>query len=641
MQVLGVKNLLKQVNPAELLLAVTVAMTLSSSFLGSLLVCAILVIGTVISRGLVNALECLYISIVLVAITLLIVSSTGFSYGFNGSEIGSVVLMVWTALIIYERWNAPTIENQYQIRGIPTLATTSTVVGLSLLSLLWSRKTTPLTALTHLFPEDNAGWLSVARMSVNGNASAADFIGGGNSPIVGVLSSLLNVVTNLDIKSNISTSFEAMILIQNSYIITILFSSYLAGKIVLETQIQAVGFSWSRILLPSCSSVFTFSLLSVAFIEFGHLSFVLSSMFGLMFISSQTKQGVVLGDGQHSKLDFLRLLGFGLAWWPMIPVVCAIYLYFTFKKLETNRNKVFSFHQNLNDVSLLLIVITSSYFAYRSVFKSGFSFTWPTQSDGGVFFINGQLTIGLTILIFLGLITANNHRFRFPISKLGRAFFISIIVFWGILRLTNDLDVGYQTYGSRKTLFLLFVLTVPVFFHFIAQLIYRTTSLLESVILCVGILMMVLSSTTGFQYFKEPSIGNSNSSYSVFLTEALRRYPNSLILCVNADPMQSDSGYYCNRMSAALTVGDNPLSFNWGQAMLNPDRTPFGSVIPLSETFGEKAKVEFKEIQNSGTQDVKIMIFPPLTENVDDFIWDDGRWWLNEIEWPDYLVEAN
>ena len=71
--------------------------------------------------------------------------------------------------------------------------------------------------------------------------------------------------------------------------------------------------------------------------------------------------------------------------------------------------------------------------------------------------------------------------------------------------------------------------------------------------------------------------------------------------------------------------------------MLTPDKTPNGNVIPLSETYGERAKVAFNEDLNSGLKNIRIMVFPPIKGNLDDFIWDEGRWWLNDIEWTNYL----
>ena len=467
-----------------------------------------------------------------------------------------------------------------------------------------------------------------------------EFLGGGNSPIVGVLSSVLSLITKNANDLLFTPSFKTLLIVQNSYIITIFYSSYLSGKIVSRVQYRSGKFTWPQLILPSCSSVFTFGLLSAAFIEYGHLSFILSVMFGLSFIYSQTNQEDLAVKNSISNLDYLRILGFGLAWWPMLPISCSMIICLFYWNYKESRDKSIKSLQRFIAIPIVTFALVAAYFAYRSVFKTGFSFSWPTQSDGGVLPLNGQLVILLIILIFLTLISPLNKNFSFPISRFGRLFFIMVIVFFGFLRITNEINVGYQSYGSRKTLFLLFVLTVPLFFYFFEQSIKRVTAPLESFIICLGALLIMLSSTIGFRYFKEPSTGNSSTGYAEYLTNALDRNPSALILCVNSDPLQADLGYYCNRMASALTFGDSSLSFNWGQAMLNPDKTPFGNVIPLSETFGERAKVGFVEMQNTGTQDVKILIFPPLPENVADFLWDEGRWWLNEIDWSDYLANT-
>jgi hypothetical protein len=559
----------------------------------------------------------------------------------SGTQVGVAVLAIWATFVLCDRQKDPVNLRRMRIADARSITTASTVFGLTVLTLLWSVKTNPLSALTHLFPEDNAGWLIVATASVGKGVTAEGFVGGGNSPIVGVLSSVLSLITKYENDLKFTSSFKSLLIVQNAYIITILYSSYLSGKIASRVIARSEKFAWWQAILPSCSSVFTFSLLSAAFIEYGHLSFILSAMFGLTFIYSQTKWDGLPGKSSGSKRDYLRLLGFGLAWWPMLPISCLMILCLFFWNIKENRDKPIKPLQRFSEMLAILLTLISAYFAYRSVFKTGFSFAWPTQSDGGVLPLNGLLVIVLTILIFSSLISPRNQRFKFPISRFGRLFFLIVIVFYGFLRITNEFNVGYQSYGSRKTLFLLLVLTVPVFFFFLAQIIDHVTAPLEYLIICLGVLLIMLSSTTGFRYFKEPSTGNSTTGYAEYLTDALEHNPNSLILCVNSDPLQADLGYYCNRMASALTIGDSSLSFNWGQAMLNPDKTPYGNVIQLSETYGERAKVAFNhELNSEFSESLKILIFPPIQGDLTDFVWDEGRWWLNDIEWTNYLADT-
>ena len=536
----------RTLNPLEILLVGVLSIILSPSFVGRFLVFFSIMIAFFALNTLIDILEYFFLSIVVVTLGLLIVSAIDLPYKLRGAQIGIAVLTICAMFVFYVFKKNPASMRQLHIADAQSITTASTVFGLTVLTLLWSIKTNPLTALTHLFPEDNAGWLIVARTSVDKDAAVGEFLGGGNSPIVGVLSSVLSLITKNANDLQFTPSFKTLLIVQNSYIITIFYSSYLSGKIVSRVQSRSGKFTWPQLILPSCSSVFTFGLLSAAFIEYGHLSFILSVMFGLSFIYSQTNQEDPAVKNSISNLDYLRILGFGLAWWPMLPISCSMIICLFYWNYKESRDKSIKSLQRFIAIPIVSFALVAAYFAYRSVFKTGFSFSWPTQSDGGVLPLNGQLVILLIILIFLTLISPLNKNFSFPISRFGRLFFIMVIIFFGFLRITNEINVGYQSYGSRKTLFLLFVLTVPLFFYFIEQSIKQVTAPLESFIICLGALLIMLSSTIGFRYFKEPSTGNSETGYAEYLTNALDRNPSSLILCVNSDPLQTDLGYYCN-----------------------------------------------------------------------------------------------
>jgi hypothetical protein len=119
---------------------------------------------------------------------------------------------------------------------------------------------------------------------------------------------------------------------------------------------------------------------------------------------------------------------------------------------------------------------------------------------------------------------------------------------------------------------------------------------------------------------------------------ALDQNPDSIVLCLHTDEANRIGAYVCSRFAQGLSRSESVFTNNWLNAIVYPDRSPNGILIPEEQTSGGRALIELRKILVNQERDVSIVVTPDTQFDPSSHDWDDNFWWLRDVPWEQLTI---
>ena len=494
-------------------------------------------------------------------------------------------------------------------------------------------------------PEDNASWIGPARALVDQNLQVTNFLNAGGGLTIGSVITFMSFLSG-SAYSHASENAVAITLqtVRNTYAFFILSGAIASGFVTQRLRrTRNPDVPRSAGVAASFAVLAEFSFLGWIFISFGHLSFVVAAVFGIIFLNtviSETKPNFA-EDVFRVSLAIFLVFGMGTSWTPYFPVTAATFaiMIYWFYKQRSRTGRPFI------KISIGLAILAA--FLLRNPFIGILYNVGALRSRLGITGTVAMLSEVVVAAVFLILALAiflevfHSQLPKIAGHQIGELFLAISSLFVMVLWVATSYFYGEQRYGSWKAAALLAAFTIPISFSMIS-LAFKHEARLTELLFSLALFFCTISFTAGWMSFYGPT-RVSASTWVTDLATLLKERPNVQILCLNPDPERWQDGYVCTRLAGSLTdyVGTASRTWSglpgaWGQALIYRDRTPGGIMVPEANTFGGSALAEIKKrLSNGETDNLVLLTTSGKLVDPQNVVWDEGRWWLNDIPWKE------
>jgi len=431
----------------------------------------------------------------------------------------------------------------------------------------------PLSYLSLLSYEDNAGWIATAS-SFSRNHVGAYSDGAGGFVLDPLMASLHFV---MGVGQDSSAASFAYQLVGSSYLIVELLAVIAMGLLTLRFSRKvypAVG--------PLASLMLALGSSSLAYIACqlprttGHLTFIggMAFIWSLGCIRDVDVTADKSVSGAWLVMPSVLLIGAVGMWWPLALVALLVGathiraltpLLATMKLQVASRSKVILIAAI--SVGALALVAAPASTGFRSMSVREFF-----AVKGGVQPLPGNsVSVALLVLVVLWVCLDQFDTNRKNNSSIS--ILVEIVVMTGVL--TASLYVAShfvgpdfaQNYTTQKT-FLLFVLLLIPLAGIGIMALSNATHVKLSAAVTLPLIFLVGVQTVGWN-LNDPR-GTAIPSWGQVLLDTADANPNALIFCTTSDPTRNMDAYLCSRHASALQLTDYETSTSWRHLQVFP-----------------------------------------------------------------------
>ena len=466
-------------------------------------------------------------------------------------------------------------------------------------------------------PEDNAAWIGPARALVDQNLQVKNFLNAGDGSTIGPVITFMSFLSG-SAYSHASENAVAITLqtVRNTYAFFILSGAAASGFVTQRLRrTRNSDVPRSAGIAASFAVLAEFSFLGWIFIYFGHLSFVVAAVFGLIFLNtviSETKPDFT-EDIFRVLLAIFLVFGMGTSWSPYFPVTAATFaiIIYWFHRQRGRAGRPF------NKISIGFAILTALILLnpVRRSLQAGGDFRSRLGITGTVAMLSEVVVAAVFLIIALAIFLKvfQSQLPKIAGHQIGELFLAVSSLFVMVLWVATSYFYGEQRYGSWKAAALLAAFTIPISFSMIG-LAFKHETRLSELLFSLALFFCTISFTAGWMSFYGATRSNA-STWMTDLATLLKERPNSQVLCLNPDPEVWQDGYVCTRLAGSLTdyVGTasrtwSELPYDWGWALILRDRTPGGIMVPEVETNGGRALAEIKKRLSNGETDNLVVL---------------------------------
>lgn len=483
--------------------------------------------------------------------------------------------------------------------------------------------------------EDNAAWISGTRTFVAGEMTPG-FLAHptAKSPVTGAL---LGVVADVHALSERGTPQHLVALraLRTAYALIITMSALAAalwvGRVARRSAVRrSTGF-----LVVVLVGTVMAGIASQLFVAYGFFSFIAGITVLLTVILGFE---LVFGDNESEPAAVVPLIvvtcGLAGAWWGVAPLAgCLLLVLISDSKLRAHLRASTSVGTRVIRVVLVCSGVTT--LAWTWVMSLGFGIeTGHTGSTGTLPIIDTAWILPILLVVGLLVLRGNdsrrlqNARLRAPVLLLA-AYVVGV---WSI----SWLKYAEPRYAAWKILALLSIVALVGTGVLLVEHVHRVGS--RSVM--VALVFLVFWSGVvheSYNGIRGPGLGDTTTSVQAKILDALNRHPGKKIACLHQSDEEKVAAYLCSRLASAFTPGFSPVLDAWQGALLNPDISPNGVLIPRDRHVGTRVLSELGE-KASSTALVVVLLGGdrsrgPITDLGPDF------WWVTELKWSEIEVE--
>lgn len=483
--------------------------------------------------------------------------------------------------------------------------------------------------------EDNAAWISGTRTFVAGEMTPG-FLAHptAKSPVTGALLGFVADVHALS-ERGAPQHLAALRALRTAYALVITMSALAAALWVSRVaRRSAVRKSLGLLVIVLVGTVMA-GTASQLFVAYGFFSFIVGITFLLTVILGFE---LVFADHEHEPAAVVPLIlvtcGLAGAWWGVAPLAAGLLLILiSDAKLRAQLRALTSVGTRAVQVVLACFGITT--LAWTWVMSLGFGIeTGHTGSTGTVPIVDTAWI--LPILIVVGLLVLrgsdsrrlHNPRLRSPLLLLA-AYVVGV---WGI----SWLKYAEARYAALKILALLSIVALVGMGVLLMEHLHRVGS--QSTI--VALVFLVFWSGVvheSYNGIRGPGLGDTTTSVQAKVLDALNRHPEKKIVCLHQSDEGKVAAYLCSRLASAFTPGFSPVLDAWQGALLNPDISPNGVLIPRDRHVGTRVLNELGKDASSADLVVVLMGGDPSRGPITDL--GPDYWWVTELKWSEIEVE--
>jgi len=555
----------------------------------------------------------------------------------------SIALLAICATFLFTMWELQTLPGAS--KKIENNATNNSdyllLLPLALMCLLvrrWVTTNNPVAIFNLFSSEDNAAWLSTAKGFAAGNISASGFTHPtAKSPAVGPIIAYISAFTRLGNRSiEARPHVLALETVRNTFALLIISASITAGAISRNAKVRRTNnLKTLEIFTVFFCVIAEFMLFNLLFIQHGFLSFMGAAVFTLLAIEFCTSSKNSNPTFSNYAIIILLLVGIGSSWWGTTPV--SAFLLFL---LVTGLIKKYKEAPKTTTSSIVFCIIVGGIVLNQMrdlIFTGSSTLTNAVSSTGTVEELSPMAIVIVIGIIFAGIsrsVFDSNARDGADLLSTNAIFAVSMIFAMAIW-ITSFVQTGAPNYAAYKIVYFLILLSVPVAFSFSTFSVHSNSKSnfnLASISQPIFIFFLIGTISTTFGYIKLSSPG-PDLGFKSKIIEALDSDPDSIVMCLHSDEENRIKAYVCSRFAQALSRSESPLTQNWMQAIVYPDQSPNGVVIPQEETSGGQALEAFNETLVANKRPISVVVFPDSNFDPANFDWGSEFWWLREIQW--------
>jgi len=215
---------------------------------------------------------------------------------------------------------------------------------------------------------------------------------------------------------------------------------------------------------------------------------------------------------------------------------------------------------------------------------------------------------------------------------LGEALLASIVVFSISVSAISIMNNGVENYAAQKMMFMLLPVFVPLLFG-VSSKVFTGYEIWQVLFRCLVVFYLVVYFSSNWINVRGPSLIDTSKNYRDQILNTISQDPGAVVVCLHSSEESRVQAYSCSRLALALSGSELLLRESWLNALLYPDRTPNGVVVPEDQTTGGKAALDIRRLLDDGQRKLNIVVFPDMEFDPSAFEWNDDFWWLNDLPW--------
>ena len=617
-------------------LAVIFLATLSLPNLARILAFIVLLTGSYLCNSFVGAMRAFFASIVITTGVVATAALVDYQNVIRDSFVVTIALFSFFAICGTQFYcsgkRAPIIIGYKNMNEAVLIAP---MLLVAVLMRRWMAAAEPVEIFNLFGSEDNAAWISVARGFVN-NELLADGLThpAAKSPAVGPLTGVMSYLTGFGTnKFELEPHVKALETIRNCYAFLILSGALLAGAIAAHLG-KRLDHNSTRSLFLVCpfAVLAEATLLNGLFSEYGFMSFIYAIVFALLIFEFSLDVKMEKGADSVFFTNVVTLLSVGLAaaWWGVTPVGAFLLIYMIVKFLYRNN---FEWKHNY-------IFFAPSLICAFVVLRQLKELTIGNSNPSWILGVGGSTPSLNPFLIFVILLATLYvfdkrvlHDSETPNRlDLGEALLASIVVFSISVSAISIMNNGVENYASQKMMFMLLPVFVPLLFG-VSSKVFTGYEIWQVLFRCLVVFYLVVYFSSNWINVRGPSLIDTSKNYRDQILNTISQDPGAVVVCLHSSEESRVQAYSCSRLALALSGSELLLRESWLNALLYPDRTPNGVVVPEDQTTGGKAALDIRRLLDDGQRKLNIVVFPDMEFDPSAFEWNDDFWWLNDLPW--------
>jgi hypothetical protein len=622
-------------------LSVLFCLTLQLSFVATAALIVFFIINSALVHSFVAALQNIFVSIVLATAIVAIFVLVSPDSVVKAQFVAIIVILSTILISIITRH-----QESKNVISLPAKKTYNEFVllipfaALSLLMRRWMAPSTPQAIFNLFGSEDNSAWISVARGLANGQISGEGLTHPtAKSPAIGPFTGLVSYISNFGTNSfNGRPHVLALETTRNCFAILIMSAALVSGAIVNNLfQLRPSNkFNCVWIVTP-------FALLAEAmiftslFVEHGYLSYMCAIVFVLMIFQWSTSSRFFEEQMSHHNafVGALLALGVSSSWWGAAPVGALMVVFVLGVYWKSNNDKLWVRLLLASTLLLTALVILNQ---LRNLIVGISIPSWVFAATGTVPQLSPLAIIALLLTVLATIETKVLQLHPGLNRKLssGEFLLITITIYAMSIWATSVLRTGVENYAAYKIIYILLPLIIPFAFTLITRVKSNAGTSGELLKLSTVFFVIALLSSSWI-YLRGPQLSDS-SVYRGQIVKALDDDPNAIVLCLHSNDESRIQAYVCSRFAQGLSRSESTFTNSWLNAVVYPDRTPNGVMVPEDQTSGGRAVIELKKLLGEGNREVSIVVFPDSQFDPATYEWGDDFWWLKNIPWSQVTI---
>jgi hypothetical protein len=377
-------------------------------------------------------------------------------------------------------------------------------------------------------------------------------------------------------------------------------------------------------------------LLTSLFYEHGFLSYMGAIIFGLLIFEYSVSHRATQSNSPRFFTIMVVLLALGVSshWWGTAPVgaLIALIVMYGYVRRQFSLNAA-----NYVFIGCVLVLSVAVLNQLRDLIVGNTIPTWVFAATGTVP-LPSPLAV-LTMLVVVALVI--EHRILQGSEEdgkvgLGEQFLVIVSIYAMTIWAASVIRTGSENYAANKMVYMLLPLSAPLWFM-LALRMSKHRGMATSLLWLVTVFFSVAFLSSSWMYLQGVQLGSASLAKSQ-VVKALDEDSDAIVLCLHSNEESRIQAYVCSRFAQGLSRSESPLSSSWLNAVVYPDRTPNGIMVPEEETSGGRALIELRKTLAEGQRNVSIVVFPDVEFDPSSFEWDDNFWWLKDVPWQEVTI---